>query len=355
MRDRLRKCLTWLPFSWLLILAAAAALIICLDGCYLMHVAKGQLDVARRSISVEEALRSDDLSPADKDRLRLVQEIRAFSESELGLSRSQNYTKYYPGPKKPLTYVVTAARRDRLEPVTWWFPVVGRVAYKGFFDLDKAKRERDSLAADGYDTYLRPALAYSTLGWFTDPILPLMLDLDDGELAGLIIHELAHGTVYVSSHSDFNESFAEFVGRQGAVEYLALKYGSGDVRVARLQDRFHDEQLFDEFIRRAAARLRTFYASAPKDLEAARQREFAAIRAEFEEWRPRFRTDGYSGLELRTVNNAMIMANLTYGDTVPFEEAVAYCQGNWTEFLKLVREAAQSDKPLQRLRELTPQ
>jgi len=353
--SRIRAIAARIPRSWLFIVLAAAGLITCLNGCYLMHVAKGQLDVACRSISIEEALRLDSLSQADKCQLRLIQEMRAFAESELGLNRSKNYTKYYPGAKKPLTYVVVAARRDRLEPKTWWFPVVGRVSYKGFFDLEKAKKERDSLAADGYDVYLRPALAYSTLGWFTDPILPLMLDLDEGDLASLIIHELAHGTVYASGHSGFNESFAEFVGRQGALDYLALKYGSGDARVARLQDRFHDEQLFDEFVRRAAERLRAFYASAPKDLAGEREKQFAAIRAEYEKWRPRFRTDGYAGLELRTINNAMIVANLTYGDTVPFEEAYAYCQGDWTAFLNLVREAAKNDEPLRRLRELTPQ
>ena len=224
-----------------------AAVVLSLNSCYLAHVAAGQLRLCSDSIDIEEALRSDALSDIDKAKLRYIQEVRRFAETDLGLAPSDNYTTYYPGPKRPVTYVITASRRDRLEPVTWWFPVVGSVSYKGFFDLEKAKKERNDLAAQGYDVYVRPALAYSTLGWFKDPILPLMLELDEGELAMLIIHELAHGTVYASGQTDFSESLAEFVGREGAVDFLKKRYGADDRDVNYLRKEIADGRRYDEF------------------------------------------------------------------------------------------------------------
>jgi len=332
----------------------ALSSISCLNGCYLAHVARGQVGIAWSSIGIDEALERADLSPADKAKLRYVQEVRAFAESDLGLKPSKNYTTYLPGPKRPITWVVTAAPKDRLEPVTWWFPIVGSVAYKGYFDPDMAKAEAASLAADGYDVYVRPAIAYSTLGWFTDPITPLLLDLDDGELASLIVHELTHGTIYAAGQTGFSESLAEFVGRRGAEEFLAHRFGPDDGRIAAFRDGVADGQLFDAFMRAEAEGLIRLYASRPTDLTADRQEYFDGMRRDFEELRPRFRTEGYRAIRLRVLNNASMLGHLAYADTAPFERAFEAAGRDWTKFFALVRAAAKSDRPLERLRELAP-
>ena len=337
--------------STLLLLAIPVSL----NGCYLAHVAAGQLRLSCGSIDMKDALASDSLSDADKAKLRYIQRVRVFAERELLLADSDNYTTYYPGPKLPVTYVVTASRRDRLEPVTWWFPVAGRVAYKGYFDPEKAKEERDRLAAEGYDVYLRPALAYSTLGWFKDPILPLMLELDEGELAMLVIHELAHGTIYAAGQTDFNESLAEFIGREGAAELLMKQYGADDRRVIGLRDGIADSRLYDEFMRASALNLVELYAGSPADLETARQEFFSRMRSDFLEFRGGFRTEGYRNAELRTLNNAVLVGHLAYADTVPFERAFEFAGRDWKIFFGLVGEAAKSDQPTAKLEELTGQ
>lgn len=345
-----RRLIKWLAFFVLLGLA-----IWVLSGCYLFHVAKGQLTALCDAESVDEALKRPDLEPCDKDKIVYIQDVREFAETKLTLKPSDNYTTYLPGSKEPRYWVLTAAYKDRLEPITWTFPVVGTVSYKGFFDLEVAKKARDELAADGYDVYLRPALAYSTLGWFKDPITPQMLDLDAGLLADLIIHELTHGTVYAAGQTTYSEFFAQFVGRQGALEFLADRYGQDSAEVAAFRDRVADEQLFDGFMRDAAVRLRAMYAAKPADLEAARQAFFDGMRADYLALRPRFRTAAYAGSELGTLNNASMAGRLAYADTVPFERAFAALDGSWLEFVALVKQAAETEDPFRALRDLAGQ
>lgn len=332
----------------LLLLLSAAPL----SGCYLMHVAKGQLNMACSTISVREALQSGDLNDADKEKLRYVQRVRQFAERDLHLKVNDNYTTYLPGELRPITYVVTAAYRDRLEPVTWWFPIVGSVSYRGYFDREMAEVFRYGLAADGYDADLRTAGAYSTLGWFTDPVTPLMLDMGDGDLAMLIIHELAHGTVYAAGQTDFNESLAEFVGRQGATELMRRRHGAHSQIFLSFLDSIADGRTFDRFMRESALKLNELYAGRPDDLETARWIAFDGIRTDLEELRPRFKTEGYRNIRLRTLNNAVMVGYLAYADTEPFEQAFERADGDWSRFFDLVRTAAEDDRPTEKLRQL---
>ena len=331
---------------------ASTAIVTTTPGCYLTHLAKGQLHVVCSSISLEEALQSSCLTEVDKDKLRYVQEVRAFAETELGLSKSKNYTKYYPGKKEPISWSVAAAPKDSLKPVTWWFPIVGSISYKGYFNLKDAEEERDSLIADGYDACVRPALAYSTTGWFTDPILPEMLDLNEGALAFLIIHELAHGTLYAADQTTYNESLAEFVGREGARQFLEGKFGPASAQVKRYLDRLEDERLYDRFMNASARRLEMLYARHPADLEGARQEFFAQMRNEFDGLRSQFRTYGYQHAALGELNNAIMAGYLFYATTTPFEEAFEAAGRDWAVFWERVKDAAKSDNPFGKLRSL---
>ncbi len=336
-----------LPFLFAFVVAPP------LSGCYLSHLARGQIDVSRSAVSIEEAMRRPELSEADKAKLALVQEIRSFAETSIGLKPSKNYTTYLPGKKGPLVWVVTASRKDSLTPVTWKFPVVGEVAYRSYFDLKEAEAERDRLAAEGYDVYLRPARAYSTLGWFTDPVTPLMLDLDEGELAELIIHELSHGTVYPPGQATYGESFAQFVAREGARQFLLRRHGPDSPAVRAYDDRLADERLYDAFMGRAVERLRALYASRPADLEAARRGFFEGMRRDYDALRPKFHTAAYARAGLRTLNNAVLIGHLIYADTAPFEEAFAAFRGDWQKFVEAASAAAKDPDPARRLRALS--
>jgi predicted aminopeptidase len=333
--------------------ALLAALLSLSAGCYLLHVAFGQLHVSCASIDVEEALRDPTLDETARARIRFIGDVKRFGQDRLGMEPSDNYTTYYPGdPNQPMTWVVTAAEKLRLQPVTHWYPIVGTVTYKGFFDLESAREEADDQEEDGYDVCLRPAAAYSTLGWFTDPITPMMLRYDEPQLAELILHELAHGEVYASGQTDFNESLAEFVGRAGALQMAAERWGADAAQVRLLNDRAADEALFDATLLALRDRLAKLYDSNFSDEQklAERERIFASAAEELKALQPRLRVRTYRDFAEAPLNNAVLLAHLTYRDTAPFEALFEKVGRSWPRWFEAVRRAAEADAPFEALR-----
>lgn len=192
---------------------------------YGLAQARGQWHILSEARPVEEVL-DDSLFPDSlKAKLLLAQEIREFAIDSLGLADSESYKAVYDQQGKPVLWIVTACKPYALEDYKWEFPLLGGLSYKGHFKKQKAIAEAAALQAQGFDTDVGEVSAWSTLGWFDDPILSEMLNRSEGELARLIIHELTHGTLYVSGDVDFNENLATFVGDYGAYEFLAYKYG----------------------------------------------------------------------------------------------------------------------------------
>jgi predicted aminopeptidase len=149
------------------------------------------------------------------------------------LAAKQSFTTFSRIEHDTLVVVLTAAYQDRLAYKTWWFPIVGSVPYKGYFDVKDAKRAAAELSRDGFDAYLRPATAFSTLGYLNDPLLSTTLDEDSVSLVNTVIHELTHNTFYASGQAVFNESFANFVGAHGSEWFYAVHADSISVRLAR--------------------------------------------------------------------------------------------------------------------------
>lgn len=260
-----------------------------------------------------ELAASPDTPPARRERFALVLAARDFAAEDLGLEAKETYTTFSDVGSGDLLYVLTASRRDRLEEYRWWYPVVGSVPYKGFFLREEALAEQRRLEQAGYDTYLRSAGAFSTLGWFNDPLLSTALDGDRVDLVSTVIHEISHNTLWVPGSVRFNESYANFVGLKGAEVFFARR---GDPEAARLAAAtWHDERRLGAFYARLARELEALYASGTTgaELEARRAGIFARARSDLSGGFGRSLQVYPAGrLARRKLNNATVIAEQIY-------------------------------------------
>lgn len=283
---------------------------------YYWHLVRGQARLLWNRRPVSNMLANRRLDPGVRERLEFIQEVRRFAELRIGLSQSRNYTSYIDIGEGPVSWQLTASPRDRIEPVQWTYPVVGRFPYRGYFDLDRAKRDRDRLEVQDFDTLLRPVGAYSTLGWFEDPILSTMLRYRDGDLAELVIHELAHATVWIPGRVSFNESLATFVGEAGALQFMRQRYGPKSAVVKVMLDRRSDERTFKRFMHGVAKELQALYETERPYEEKLREREVIFERAKRRFYGLDLKTGVYSRFPRRRLNNAVMMAYRTYHEKI---------------------------------------
>lgn len=272
-------------------------------GCSPLYVLRGAVEQGKILLSrepVERVVRSERISADERRKLELLLDVRRFAAEDLGMDVGDAYGTFARVPEGALVWVVSAARQTRLESRTWWFPVVGSVTYKGFFEKSDAEALAAELQEDGWDTYVRPSGAFSTLGWFDDPILSNWLRRDDVALADLLIHELLHRSFYVPGHTDFNESFAAWVGHAGAVAYFEARDGVDSAGAEEARSRLGRALEGSARFERAMADLRAFYDRA--------QREGWPREKVLEERRTIFAQLGPP----ERINNAVILARFAY-------------------------------------------
>lgn len=237
---------------------------------YGVSQAVGQLKIVWQARPIAKVLADPTTPDSIATRLKLIGEIKAFAIDSLGLKNTNNYTTYYDQHNLPVMWVVTASEPYALVPKEWSFPVLGKVPYKGFFNHESAIEERDNLVKQGFDVRMQNPDAWSTLGWFTDPVMSGMLDRGEGDLASLIIHEMTHATLFVRDSVIFNENLASFIGDRGAELYMKNKYGVAGKPYLDFIHENHDDGLFIRHILRGAGKLdslyRSFTASDPVDL-----------------------------------------------------------------------------------------
>ncbi len=221
--------------------------------------ARGQLKVLANAKPIGDFLNDPEFPDSLKQKLRLIQDIRQFAIDSLSIADSKNYRTLFDQKGKDILWVLTASPQFSLEPKTWKFPLLGSFSYKGYFDLERAQTEKEALIIDGWDTSIRSVTAWSTLGWFSDPILSKMLDRDRGQLANLIIHELTHATLFVKDSVIFNENLASFIGDKGAQNFLILKYGENSAEYLRYLRSMSDKRKYTEHFLRGAGRLDSLY------------------------------------------------------------------------------------------------
>lgn len=297
------------------IVVAALLVVVGPTACYLSRGAWEEAKILSRRKPISAILADPHSSPELRAKLTIVVAARRFAHDSLGLNTGQSFTTYSHVEHDTLVLVLSAAYRDRLVPYTWWFPIVGRVPYKGFFDFAAGRRAAADLGAQGFDVYLRPSSAFSTLGFFNDPLLNTTLSVDSLELANTVIHELTHNSYYAPGSVPFNESFASFVGARGAA---ALFRSRGDsVAAARVDARWADDKLLGAFWAELSHTLDSAFKAHPNDRAArlaARAGVYATARATLvDSIAPRLVTISPRYSVRVPLDNAALLAHRVYG------------------------------------------
>lgn len=306
---------------------AVGALALACSPVYVIKAGIAEAKILRARRPIPEVL-ADPATDADtRGKLAWVLEARRFAVERMGIDAGEAYTMYTRLERDTLALVLSAAERDRLVAKTWWFPIVGRVPYKGFFDEEDARSAQARLETEGFDTYLRPTAAFSTLGWFNDPILSTVLRADDVDVVETVLHELSHNYLFVPGQVGFNESFATFSGRVGAIELFCTRPGSGpdSVKCARARARWRDEQRFSGFLDGLVEELRAVYGTTASRDEKLRRREeiFAEALERFDaEVAPTFEDFTYGGFRRTPLNNATLLGRIFYYHRLPGFQAL---------------------------------
>ena len=298
--------------------AALALLLACLtsgcDVCYLARAAyeEGRLLWYREPIA--QAMAQPGL-PADvRAKLATVLAARKFDEERLGLKVGGAYATITRVDQRAIVWIVMAAPRDSLTPYTWWFPIVGNVPYRGYFDKEQAEAEAARMESAGYDTYVRSAVAFSSLGFFNDPLLSNLLALDRVELAGVITHELFHRTYFLASDVMFDESAATWVGSRGAMDFFAATEGVDSADAIAARSVYESDLKFAAFLLQQEARLLRLYQSGLPQDELLERREavFASINADYAKLKPSLSGLERFDLDQIKLNNAVLLNYLIY-------------------------------------------
>ena len=283
-------------------------------ACYLSRGAWEEAKILRRREPIPDVIRSPATPTAVREKLKVVLAAREYAKDSLKLKTKDSFTTYARLDHDTLVLVVSAAYRDTLKAYTWWFPIVGTVPYKGYFDFAAAQRDARKLFDEGFDVYVRPSDAFSTLGFFNDPLLNTTLRADSLTLANTVIHEVTHNTFYAAGQAPFNESFAMFVGARGAAAFFRSRGQEAAAR--RVEAEWEDDKLLARFWSQVIRSLDSAYAAHPESKAsriAARDSVYARTRlALVNDVAPQFKTINPIYAQRVTLNNAALLARRVY-------------------------------------------
>lgn len=333
----------------ILAILAAAALSSCSSAGFYAQAIGGQLEILRKAKSIPRVVADTKTSAQVRNRLLLVQDIREFARADLGLETKGQYDRYTDLGRPYVVWVVFATPEFSTQAHEWWYPIIGKLKYRGFFKQRLAEREARRVEAEGMDVFMQGVEAYSTLGVFHDPVLNTFIARTDAQLAELLFHELTHQRLYLSGDTDFNEAFATAIGQEGARRWLRARGRLKDLRdydrkcvlqrefiAELLQTRAELKRIYGDLETvdaEAAARKQAAKPKVMREREADRLRQAKAATLV----RLRQRIDAMNrryGGKLNVaawfkipVNNARLNSVSTYYDLVPGFEAMIHANG----------------------------
>lgn len=340
-----------------LLMAALCALV---SGCatpYLLQAAGGEWQLLQRRKPIDSLLADPGTAPALRAHLEEVRAAREFASRELGLPDNKSYRSYADIGRPYVVWNVVAAGEFSVEPKRWCFPVVGCVAYRGYFHERRAREYAAALSVQGFDVVVDGVPAFSTLGRFADPVLSSMLPYGDDELAATIFHELAHQMVYVRDDSEFNEAFATTVEDVGLERWLAQQ--DAPQRLRRFRALREVEAALAGLLAQTRSRLQQLYASSvPRDQMRERKAEaFATLASQIRalEQREGVSYPLYEQWIAEGLNNARIVSVSTYFGCLPgFSRLLESSDGDLRRFYAAVRELARLPRTERHARVCTP-
>jgi predicted aminopeptidase len=305
----------------------------CLSACATLgwygQAVSGHFDLLARREHIADLIHDPDTDPELAARLGLVLEMREFAVTELGLPESRSYTRYADIEREAVTWNVVATPPDDLTPVSWCYPVAGCLAYRGYFRRERAEAFAERQAGQGLDVAIAPAVAYSTLGWFADPVLSTMLAWDDARLAGFIFHELAHEQLFVPGDTAFSEAYATAVERAGVRRWLQARKAHESLAD---WERGRDESAaLTDALLATRERLSRIYAGAGSREQklADKAAEFERLRAELHLLADALDAAWVANWARRELNNAHLAHVATYeAGVAAFDALLAQCGGD---------------------------
>lgn len=301
--------------KWLFLLIGLISLSWALSSCYVTRQGYYVLKHQFEAKDIGYMLRFEKLTPTQKKLFERVQDIKKFAVKKLGLSNDNNYTRYVKVSRNYLLDVVSASEKTAFKDYTWWFPIMGSFPYKGFFNRSDAQELAKELKAKNLDVLIRRSDAFSSLGYFSDPVYSYMEHYSIYELASLIIHEQAHATVFIKDKMQFNENLASFIGREGALNYISSILGKNSNEYQKAVLQISESRVFMKQIKGIAKKLETLYKSTKSKEKKLEERKL--IYKKFQEnylknYNKNFKSPSYRFFAKIPLNNAYLRLFLLY-------------------------------------------
>lgn len=331
-----------------------------LSGCESLHyysqAIKGHLSILNNRTPIKEVIANPSTSPELASKLSLVLEARQFAEQQLALPVAKNYLDYVDLHRDYVVWNVVAAPEFSVSPHKWCYPIVGCVSYRGYYHQEDAKKKAEQLSAKGFDVSTGGVAAYSTLGWFKDPVLNTFIDRSDPQLASLLFHELAHQLLYFKNDTAFNESFATTVELAGLQRWLTL-HDDPDFYQQKIKALSRQDE-FIALLMKTRGTLESLYDKPLSDQQKRQQKieVFSALKDDYFSLKSQWDSPPYFDQWFDTpVNNARLAAVATYHDLVPlFQTTLQHFDGDLQRFYEycLSLENYSAEERRERLKQL---